>query len=124
MAKLLNQITSKDWSFSILQQGQVAEDLADINQCIVIILKTVKGTDPLRPTFGCDIFKYIDRPVSYALPNIVRETAIAIDTWEKRVVVTKITPVLDVSHMTIRVEWKTLTSEQIKTTTVKYGNPS
>lgn len=45
-----------------------------INQCIAIILTTRKGSVPLRPTFGSEIYKYVDYPVNEAIPNITRET--------------------------------------------------
>ena len=117
----LADIQSKDWSLSALVPGVVVEDLADIHQCILIILETVKGTDPLRPGFGCDIFKWIDKPVNVAIPNMIKEAALAINTWEPRVIVTKITPSIDVSTVTIRIEWETVSSAEVGSIQVTYG---
>lgn len=119
---LITDIKTRDWALSIAQQGEVVEQLSDINQCIYIILTTVKGTDPLRPTFGSGIHTYVDRPVTVALPNIVREATKAIEKWESRVSITKITPKLvDGSSISIKVEWRTVTSNLVGTTTVTYN---
>ena len=48
-------------------------------------MTTPRGSDPLRPTFGSDIWRYIDFPIDVALPAIVRELTSAITTWEPRV---------------------------------------
>jgi len=65
----LNDIASADWSLMLDSSspsgrsgsgiGQVVEGVADINQCIGIILSTPKGSDPLRPTFACDLWRWI-----------------------------------------------------------------
>ena len=62
----LNEITYIDWQYKLNKIGSVAEGVEDINQCIAIILLTQKGSDPLRPTFGSDIYKYIDYPINSA----------------------------------------------------------
>src|SRR6202521_3686111 len=99
----LVDISSADWSLELDATGEpgsgignVVEGLSDVNQCIQIILTTPKGSDPLRPTFGADVFRYIDAPISAAIPAIVREVTEAITRWEPRVTVISIiaTPVL------------------------------
>lgn len=119
---ILKDIKSKDWSLGILEQGSIVEGLSDIHQCIYIILTTVKGTDPLRPEFGCDIFRWLDRPVNQAIPNMVKETVLAINTWEPRVVVKQVTPKIDVSTVSLKVEWETVSSNEIGSIQVTYGN--
>lgn len=118
---LLTDIKSKDWGFSIEKQGEVVTDLTDINQCIYIILMTVKGTDPLRPEFGCDVFKWLDRPVSQAIPNMMKAAAEAIKLWEPRVVVTKVSSQLDVSTIKLTIEWETVTSKKVQSIQVQYN---
>ena len=44
--------------------GRVVMGVDDVDQCIAIILTTPKGTDVLRPTFGTDLWKYIDAPIN------------------------------------------------------------
>ena len=77
----LNEITYVDWQYKLNKIGSVAEGVEDINQCIAIILLTQKGSDPLRPTFGSDIYKYIDYPINSAKANIIRESIEAIEKW-------------------------------------------
>ncbi len=92
-AVTLADITSADWSLKLGAIGQVVQGLADVEQCIAIIMTTPKGSDPLRPTFGADIWRYVDRPIDQALPAIVRELTAAITTWEPRVKVLSISAV-------------------------------
>src|SRR5216683_1537301 len=116
----LADITSADWSLELDASGQpgsgignVVQGLSDVNQCIRIILTTPKGSDPLRPTFGADVWRYIDAPINAAIPAIVREVTEAILRWEPRVTLVSIkaVPILggDVqagAHLTIAVTWR------------------
>lgn len=83
-------IKSADWSLAVGDFGQVVEGVQDINQCIVTILSTNKGSDPFRPNFGSDIWDWIDRPLPVALPNMKLAIYEAIGLWEQRVHVTGI----------------------------------
>ncbi len=116
----LADITSADWSLMLDTPGQpgsgignVVTGVADVDQCIAIILTTPKGTDVLRPTFGVDFWKYIDAPISEAGPAVVREVTQAITQWEPRVKLLSVTttPLLDVAaqpgaHVEITVSWQ------------------
>ncbi|MGH7814677.1 MAG: GPW/gp25 family protein [Candidatus Binataceae bacterium] len=94
-AATLADITSADWSLKLDSVigvnatgdgiGSVVQGIDDVNQCIAIILSTPKGSDPLRPTFGADLWQYIDAPIDSASPAIVREIHSAISLWEPRV---------------------------------------
>ncbi len=89
-AATLTDITSVDWSLQLGAIGGVVQGVDDIDQCLAIILTTPLGSDPLRPTFGADLWRYIDNPVSVAIPSIVREVSAAIAMWEPRVVLQSI----------------------------------
>jgi hypothetical protein len=116
----LANITSADWSMALDTAGapgsgigNVVQGVADVNQCIQIILTTSKGSDPLRPTFGADVWRYIDAPIDAAIPAIVREVTEAILRWEPRVtlVAINVTPVVAGetqagAHLNIRVTWR------------------
>jgi phage baseplate assembly protein W len=94
-------ITSADWSLMLdstaaqlgLQSGigAVVEGFQDVSQCIAIILTTPKGADPLRPTFGCDLWQFIDTPITIATPHIVREVTESLGIWEPRIKVISVT---------------------------------
>ncbi|HKD77359.1 MAG TPA: hypothetical protein VKB76_17775, partial [Ktedonobacterales bacterium] len=79
-AVTLDDISSADWSLMLDSSslsgkpgsgiGNVVQGVADVNQCITIILTTPLGSDPLLPTFGCDLLSWIDRPVDVATPGL------------------------------------------------------
>ncbi len=103
---LLHEIQYADWQLKMNEIGQLAEGVDDINQCISIILKTKKGSVPHRPTFGSYIYKYIDYPVNFAKPNIVRETIDALLEWEKRIQVKTVSYEISESNVKIEIEWQ------------------
>jgi Bacteriophage baseplate protein W len=109
----LADIQSADWSLKLGAIGQVVQGVADVDQCIAIILTTPKGSDPLRPTFGADIWSFIDYPIDEALPAIVREITAAITAWEPRVQLLNVAvlPVFDSgtqagAQLSITVTWQ------------------
>jgi Bacteriophage baseplate protein W len=116
----LADIQSADWSLALDSPGMpgsgignVVQGLADVNQCLQIILTTPKGSDPLRPTFGADIWQYIDYPIDAAIPSIVREVTEAITLWEPRVqlIAVRATPVADSgaqsdAHLNVVITWR------------------
>lgn len=100
----INEITYVDWQYKLNKIGSVAEGVDDINQCIAIILTTRKGSVPHRPTFGSEIYKYIDYPVNEAVPNIVREATDALTIWETRINV-NIKVEINKTQLIVKVEW-------------------
>ncbi len=134
-AVTLADITSADWSLKLGAIGQVVQGVADVDQCVAIILTTPLGSDPLRPTFGCDIWRYIDHPMSQSLPAIVREVTAALSLWEPRITLVNVTavPVLDTTtqsgaHLEVSVTWQlnlsgapSTGSNTTTTTTVSLG---
>ena len=116
----LAEIKSADWSLRLDAPGRpgsgignVVTGVNDVDQCIAIILTTPKGTDVLRPTFGTDLWKYIDAPINQAGPAVVREVTQSITQWEPRVAVLSVvtTPLLEVTaqpgaHVEITVTWQ------------------
>lgn len=109
----LADITSADWSMKLDTPGEpgsglgrVVQGVDDVDQCIAIILTTPKGTDALRPTFGTEIWNFIDAPISEAGPAIVREVTQSITQWEPRVKVLSVrsTPVLETGQAGAQVE--------------------
>ncbi|MDR1311094.1 MAG: GPW/gp25 family protein [Burkholderiaceae bacterium] len=101
----LAEIQSLHWQPALGADG-VVENISDIHQAIHIILRTPKGSDPLRPTFGSNVWQYIDHPVNRVVPYLVRESVDAIQEWEPRCELVKVIPTIDESHITLRVQWK------------------
>lgn len=106
----LRDITSTVWGISTVGYGYVAEGIADLRQCIEIIIKTTKGTDPLRPEFGSDVYKFIDKPVTIAIPNIKKAIFESVGIWEKRVEIVKITHRLLESHIWFDITYRIIDS--------------
>ena len=74
-----------NWQVNLKDTSAIVEDMSDIAQCIYTILSTVKGTDPLRPEFGSDVYQFIDNPVNVSQPSLVYAVYTAIEQWEPRV---------------------------------------
>jgi phage baseplate assembly protein W len=118
-AMTLDDIQSADWSLMLDSSsatqmsgdgiGSVVQGVADINQCIGIILATPKGSDPLRPAFACDLWQWIDAPVTVARPALVREIVEAITKWEPRVRLLSVTVDLaagSLANLVINIVWQ------------------
>ncbi len=113
-------IPSADWSPRVGQIGQVVEGLDDIDQAMRIIVRTPKGSDPHRPEFGADIWRYLDHPVSEAAPNIIREATDAIARWEPRAKLLKVTAAPNGAHVVLKIVWSAKLSDA-QTTEVRYA---
>ncbi len=96
---------SLHWQPALSSFG-IVETLADIDQAIRVILRTPMGSDPHRPDFGSNLHLYLDYPVNQAVPHVVRETVEAIQQWEPRCNLVKVTPTIEESRITLRVQWK------------------
>ena len=139
----VDQITSADWSLELDTTtggtmgdgsgiGNVVQGLDDVAQCIAIILSTPKGSDILRPTFGADLWKYIDRPINQSIPALVRDVFEALTHWEPRVTNITVTaaPIIDGSSQTgaklnLSITWTLkLGGSKTQTTNVVIGRPA
>ncbi len=112
-AVTLADVRAADWSLKLGAIGSIVEGLQDVEQCIAIILTTPKGSDVLRPTFGTDLWRYLDAPINAALAAVVGEATGAITMWEPRVrvVSVKTAPMLDETtqsgaHLSVTVNWQ------------------
>lgn len=94
------------WQPALKRDGEYVCGLDDISQAVHIILRTPRGSDPHRPLFGSDLWRYIDWPAERAIPHVVRESVEAIRHWEPRCKFLKVVPELDGEHMTLRIQWR------------------
>lgn len=81
----VTKIASTNWSPELELEGQIVENIQDINQAIFIILSSPVGCDPHRPDFATNIQDYIDRPQNVAIPLLVRDIQESIIKWEPRI---------------------------------------
>lgn len=116
----VDNIRATDWSPQIGAAGEIVENNDDIDQCIRIILTTRKGSDPHRPLFGCDAWLWLDKPANVAIPNIIRESVDALEMWEPRIDLVRITRDVAASHVTIAVEWQPKDGGMARKTEVTY----
>jgi len=79
-----------DKSVDLTTHGAYVEGVNDIKQTWGIILNTVKGSDPLRPTFGCGVFDYLDRPVSVFASEFASQVITDLERWEPRATISKV----------------------------------
>jgi phage baseplate assembly protein W len=109
MTVSIGGITSVDWSMKLGAIGEIVEGLDDVAQCVRIILTTPRGSDPLRPTFGADLWQYIDYPIDAAIPAIVREISEAITLWEPRIILITMNAAPDpttIGRLMVTIVWR------------------
>lgn len=98
-------MNTRNWQVDIYNHASKVEDADDIAQSIYLILATIPGSDPLRPSFGSSVYRYLDKPVRDVAPNVVYEATAAIGRWEKRIEVTRCTVGISAAdRMTITIE--------------------
>jgi uncharacterized protein len=117
----LDDIKSSEWSISLGEVGGIKQGMDDINQCIEIILTTIPGTDPLRPTFGSNIYKYIDKPLNIAIPNIYKAIIDALALWEKRIEIESLQYQAGVGELKFMIKYKLANSVETGKTILTYG---
>ena len=94
---------SLHWQAALGRVGEIVTDLDDIKQCLHVIAVTPKGSVPLQPEFGCDAWQYLDMPVLFQVPHLVRELTDAWRRWEPRIILQEISPVIDAEHVRLKV---------------------
>lgn len=101
----IEDIKTDNWTLSLVNAGDVVMDADDINQCILTILRTQKGTDPVNPLFGIDLLKWIDKPVNELIPGIIAEIVSQVSIFETRALVKQVTYELDESNVKFKISW-------------------
>lgn len=110
---LIKDIKYNDWQLSVNNPGGVVESVNDIAQCIRTIVATVKGSDPLRPDFGIDLFKYQDKPIDWAIPNVIKDVIDALTEYEPRAEILRLTPLVNKSHLQFSIYWQPVNKSQL-----------
>ncbi len=114
----LADIVQTNWSLSLDNIGEVVQGLDEISQCIILIVKTQKGSDPLRLDFGSDLFLYIDKPISESLPKVMKSIVDSINLWEPRVEVTKVFYSVNSGTTDFTIKWTERITGQTSTTKI------
>jgi phage baseplate assembly protein W len=102
--------------------GQVCQSLGDVHQTLQIIFSTIPGEDPFRPTFGCDLTQFLDRPLTAAIPAIIGAISAAITDWEPRITLESVDVVASTTNigtLDVTINWKPdMGSSSSATTTI------
>jgi len=106
MVEAVTDIRALHWQPELGADGEVVTAVADVAQAIRIVLVTPKGSDPHRPEFGSDNHRYIDMPVTEARPHVVRASREAIERWEPRAAVIRVTVEPGHARLRVRVAWR------------------
>lgn len=114
----LADLQSTDWELKLDTPkqpgsgfGKVVQGLDDVSQCLLIICTTPQGSDPLRPTFGADLFSYIDLPIPQATAALITALTTAITQWEPRITLDSISTRLAPAdaqygaHLIVQISW-------------------
>lgn len=113
----LSQITNSDWSISVTQPGVVVQGVDSIKQRIDTIIKTPKGSLPYNNTFGCDVLKYMDKPMNN-IAEIKAEVLDALETWETKAIVSKIIATYEIGKLNLHIQFTVIGSETPESTVV------
>jgi len=104
----LDEIKTTAWQLSSSEFGAIMTEIDDISQGIMLIMATQKGSDPLNPLFGVDLMKWIDKPTSVMIPNLINEITRQVSIWEPRAIVGKVTYQQDEGHVTFDLQWTSI----------------
>lgn len=121
MAEVKN-ITSTQWTYDINKPWELVQGFEAIKQCVFLILTTQPGTDPLRPLFGCGAFEYIDKPVNFAIPRMIKSISESLTKYEPRIENVKVTQVLNVSQSTFTISYTVKNTKITDQLNITYGN--
>ncbi len=83
-----------DSSIDINSFGTSVEGINDIAQSWYIILHTIPGSDPLRPDFGSDVYKYLDKPNNSFGGDFSVQVINDLEKWETRCSISQVKPVV------------------------------
>lgn len=115
----LSDISQPNWTMSLYHSGKVVEGVDEISQNIIVIVRTQKGTDPLRPNFGTDLMASMDRPVNERVPQLIKDVVESINIWETRIDVTNVAYRINGDGgVDLEIEWSTRVGELTATTKV------
>lgn len=103
----LSEIQSPVWSLGIQGFGYVVQGIEAVKQRLNIAITTSKGSDPLRPEFGTNIYRYIDNPNLKAAANIQYEILEVVKAYVPEVTIVSIKRKVGVGTIDFEILFKT-----------------
>jgi phage baseplate assembly protein W len=111
------------WQPVLGSPGELVYGDDELEQSLLIVLKTVMGSVPGRPEFGSKLLDFIDEPVTTVAPGIVREVFRAVKASEPRITVLAATPLsAEPGTVETEVRWKPTNGGATRSTRVKVGS--
>jgi len=93
-----------------------------IRQSWAIILNTVKGSDPLRPTFGSGIFEYIDKPITLFMGDFISQVITDLERWETRTTISQVKVTLQDNKIALNISGLQKSTGNPLTATISLSN--
>lgn len=96
--------------------GDIVEDAAHLEQCILMLLMTPKNTVP-HMDYGTNLYEYIDKPINFTA-NRIRQEVIRTLRIETRVIVKQVKIFrLDnsINQLKLSIDWETRNGLQRQT---------
>jgi phage baseplate assembly protein W len=118
---MVTGVTNIEWGLSLAGQGEIVQGIDDIRQCIRIITTTPRGTDPLRPLFACDVYKYLDKPINVVLGSIFREIKESLEMWEPRIEEVILSHEIQETQLIVHINFKIKNTVQTNQLDVTYN---
>lgn len=90
--------------------GDIVEDAAHLEQCIIMLLMTPKNCVP-HMDYGTDLYEYIDKPINFTA-NKIRQEIIRTLKIETRIIVKQVQIFRsdnDATNLKISIDWETRT---------------
>jgi uncharacterized protein len=88
--------------------GDIVEDMAQLEQCILMLLMTPKNCVP-HMEYGTDLYEFIDKPINYTV-NKIRQEVIRTLRIENRISVRQVEVFVSEksnSRLKLSIDWET-----------------
>lgn len=103
---------------------QTVTDNELVQQSILQILGTVKGTRLMRPQYGANLWAFLFEPNDAVLAAAIREEVLtAIATFEPRAVLQDVTVARADSTVTVTIKYVVVLTQQVQQLAIDFPNP-
>ncbi len=92
-----------DQSINQSNPDEYVTGIEDVKQCWWNILKTIPGSVPLMPAFGCELYRYVDHPVNASFAELGNKIISALTKWETRTTISKVTRTVSGSRVYLNI---------------------
>jgi hypothetical protein len=125
MTTIADNLGTTYFQLSVVGVGALAVGIEDIRQRIYNVLNSSPGTDPFRPLFGSYVYKYNDKPLDIAIPNIKKEIFSALDLWMPEIQIKTIThSINDINQLLFNITYLLVDDDLIDSVTFSNGSLS